>query len=461
MSEPTNPVDNVHSIASAAGHRTMEGIRALSGMLSRMGLNRLLSFNGKRNYQEIFGWDSTITPDMMLYMYNRGGIAKRVVDAYPDATWARPPVLWAEGDDEWTTLWAERTDDWALWQALHRLDKLAGLGHYAIFLIGTDRPGLEMPLTKAEKITFLQPFGESSVKIERYDTVQTSPNYGKPLIYRVYPEVPGSLTGRAGYGSTTQSPVRGSFRVHASRVLHVAKGCLEDEVFGQPDMAPVWDYLTDLRKVVGSSAESYWITANRGLQADIDKDMSLSPDDQAALQAEVEEFYNGFRRFIRTKGVKMNALENDLANPQAPFDVLITLIAGARGIPKRILLGSETGQLASGQDKGNWAERVEENRALHVEPRIIKPFVQKAMALGLIRPPSETAKLRILWPDAYRMNPLERGQTSAQTGRVLSYITKLLESESQEARQLMNREEMRALLGHSTDNRVLKDEPNP
>lgn len=462
MNDTNDTNDNGSTTKMPLGaHAAMSGVRALSGLINRMGLNTLFSFGGKRNYQQIFGWDTVITPENMLYMYNRGGIAKRVVDAYPDAVWARPPVIWAEGDDTWTEEWATLVETLDLWQALHRVDKLAGLAHYAIFLIGTNRPGLDKPLTSADRVTFLQPYGEASVKIVRYENDVTSPNFGRPSMYRVYPEVPGGLTGRAGMATPQQGPVRTSFLVHASRVLHIAKGCLEDEIFGQPDMAPVWDYLTDLRKVVGSSSESYWISANRGLQADIDKEMSLSPDDQAALQDEIEEFYNGFRRFIRTKGVKMNELSNDLANPMDPFNVLVTLIAGARGIPKRVLLGSESGQLASGQDKGNWAERVEENRALHVEPRIIKPFVRKMIALGIIRAPNEGAKLRTLWPDAYRMNPLERGQTSAQTGRVLSYIVKLLESKSEQARALMNNEEMRALLGLSTDNRVLRDEPNP
>jgi hypothetical protein len=439
----------------------MQAVRAFSGMIQRSRLGRILtSFDGRRNYQEIFGWDPILSPEGMLYMYNRGGIAKRVVDAYPNAVWSRPPVLWAEGDDEWTAEWLKLTMDQGLWQVFHRLDKLAALGHYGVLLMGTDRPNLETSLSRAGRITYLQPFGETSVKIAEWDRDQTSPNFGRPIMYRIYPEGAG-LTGQNTTGTVQVGPTRSSFRVHASRVIHVALDPLEDEIFGQPAMAPVWDYLTDLRKVVGSSAESYWIAANRGLQADVDKEMSLTAEDQAALEAEVEEFYDGFRRFIRTKGVTMNALTNDVANPMDAFNVLVTLISGTRGIPKRILLGSEAGQLASSEDKGNWAERVEENRALHIEPRILKPFVTWTMKNGIIRPPKEGSKLQTLWPDAYRMSPLERGQTSAQTARTIANIVKLLESEAEGARTLMTREELRALLGLSSDNRILSDNPDP
>ena len=446
----------------STGGISIQTARILAGMFSRMRRGfGLTSFNGRRNYNEIFGWDKEITPDKMMYMYNRGGIAKRVVDAYPDAVWSRPPVLWAQNDDSWTQEWADFAEDIGLWQAFYRLDKLVGLGEYAIMVIGTDKPGLDTPLTKATRITYLQPYSQVSVKIEAWNRDQTSPDFGKPIMYRVYPDKDPMETGSLGYGNSKGTSIRSSFRVHASRVLHVAGGILEDEVFGQPRMAPSWDLLTDLRKVVGSSAESYWLMANRGMQANVDKEMSLSAEDAAALQDEVQDFMDGFRRFIRTKGVDMKEFKNDVADPKGAFDVLITLIAGTNSIPQRILLGSEAGQLASTQDKANWAERVEEERALHAEPLIIKPFVKRVVGLGIMPPPTTASSLKMLWPDAYRMSPLERGQTSAQSGRVLSYVTKLLESKSEEARSLLNRVEMRALLGLATDNRILSDDPQP
>jgi hypothetical protein len=436
--------------------------RIMSGFIGRTRLGRILtSFDGRRNYNEIFGWDATISADQMLAMYNRGGIAKRVIDAYPAAVWSRPPMLWAEGDDEWTAAWATFANNLDLWQILHRADKLCRLGHYSVLLIGTNRPGLDQPLRNVNEITFLQPYGETSARIEEWDTNPTSPTFGRPSMYRLYPSDTNMLNGRsAGIGPGGVMPTRSSFRVHASRIMHITRDPLEDEVFGQPMMAPVWDYLTDLRKVVGSSSESYWINANRGLQADVDKEMSLGAEDAAALQTEIQDFYDGFRRFIRTKGVKLESLDNEMANPMEPFNVLVTLISGTLGIPKRILLGSEAGQLASSEDKGNWAERVEEDRALHVEPRILKPFTAWAMQNGLIRQPNNT-NVQVLWPDAYRMSPLERGQTQAQTARSIANIVKMLESEKPLVRDLLSRTEIRAILGFASDNRVLEDNPNP
>lgn len=449
---------------SNMGARTMEAFRGLLGMISRARLGRgISSFDGQRNYQDIFGWDECITIEKIMYMYNRSGIAKRVVDAYPDATWARPPRLWAENDDDWTNKWADLVYQHNLYDAFYRLDRLCNMGQYAIMVVGTDRPNLSTPLTKARKLLYLQPYSEASVRIESWDQDQGSPRFGYPIMYRIYPEgqsIEPRQVGKLPDKLKANFP-RSSFLVHASRVIHVARGPLEDTIYGQPIMAPVWDYLTDLRKVVGSSSESYWIMANRGMQADIDREMSLNAEDQAALGSEIEEFFDGFRRFIRTKGVKMTQFTNDVADPKEPFEVLVTLISGATGIPKRILLGSEAGQLASTQDKGNWAERVEENRALHVEPRIIQPFLRFCLQTGIMPWPKTGSAMNILWPDAYRQSPLERGQTAAQTARTLANVTKMFESKNATAATLIDKTEARALVGFASDNRILRDNPDP
>lgn len=447
--------------------KAMEIFRAMAGTVRRSLMGRLLGFGGRRNYNKIFGWDDVITPEMMHAMYNRGGIAARLVDAIPEAVWSRPPQIWAEGDATWTAAWEAYIGDPLVsqkkfWNTLSRLDKLANLGHYAVLVVGTNKAGLERPLTRADEVRFLQPYSEVSAKVIQWERDSSSPRFGQPLMYRIYPDAVGGIEGSSlgsGYSQGDVGPTRTSFRVHASRILHVARGGLEDTVFGKPIMAASWDYLTDLRKVVGASSESYWLMANRGLQANVDKEMVLSAPDEAALESEVDEFLDGYRRFMRTKGIDIKELKNDVANPKDPFDVLVTLISGTSGIPKRILLGSEAGSLASTQDKGNWAERVEENRSLYVEPMIIGPYVHMLIDLGIL--PKPQGKIMLLWPDAYRMSPLERAQTQAQTARSMANVTKMLESRNPRAANLLSDVEHRALLGFGSDNRILEDDPQP
>lgn len=454
----------------------------VNSMIQRMQMAGIFgtSFNGLRDLYAVFGWDRTISPDHIWQMYSRGGIAKRVITAFPEAIWGRPPQLYIKGNPTWNSDWDVFVENHQLWDLCKRLDIMSGLGRYACLLIGTDKGNLDSSVPKGAKITYMEPFAEKDLKILSYETNKASPRFGKPLFYQVYP----AKTNVDRPVTILDAPQRVPFKVHWSRMVHVAQNALEFEDFGEAMYIPIWNYLTDLQKVVGSSSESYWLTAFPGLHANVDKDMDLDPEDEANLSAELDEYSHSFRRFIRTRGVDVNAIGKGIADARASFEVLLTLISGTTGIPKRILLGSEAGQLASTQDKGNWAERIEERRANFCTPRIIKKVVKHLNDTGIME--TDLTTMQILWPEAYRMSPLERGQQSAQIARTLANIQKGLqpieitpakpavppsvgpngetipgtpEVPGTTAEPLLTRDEARKLLGLATDQNLVNEVP--
>ena len=54
----------------------------------------------------------------------------------------------------------------------------------------------------------------------------------------------------------------------------------------------------------------------------------------------------------------------------------------AYGVPYRILVGSEEAKLASSQDKRTWNERVQKRRDNYLTPMVVRPFVDRLIALG-------------------------------------------------------------------------------
>lgn len=391
-----------------------------ANLISRVRMNNALgsSHGGKRNLYEVFGWPYTISLDEMWEMYHRGGIAKRLIDAYPKAIWARPPRLYIANNDAWNTQWAGFAEAYDVWKVFRRLDTLTRLGRFGLLVIGTDKGDLGSPQKKNANITYMQPYGEKDVKVHTYETNQSSPRFGKPLMYQIYPP----KATRTIQGVTSTAPVKQSFLVHWTRCIHVAYSELENEDFGTPMYGAVWNNLIDLQKVVGASSESFWLNSFPGLHANVDKEMDLEPDDEKNLTDEIDEYANSFRRYIRTRGVDVKAIGGSIANPGQAFDVLLTLIAGTVGLPKRVLIGSEAGQLASTQDKGNWAERVEEERSDYAEPGIIRKFMRWVNEYSTM--PVDLTNLQVLWPEAYRMSPLERAQQGAQIARSLANLYK-------------------------------------
>lgn len=440
----------------------LNGIKSRIGvMIGRLRASSILgkAFGGKRDYYEVFGWDRHIDYQQMWQMYHRGGISKRIIHAYPDAVWAKAPQLYVEGNPEWNSQWDDLESDLSIWSAFQKFDVMSRLGRYAIMVIGTDRPNLQQPLNNPTKIIYMQPYAERNVRVSSWETNPQSARFGKPVMYTVTPTQ--NDKSESVQGTQTVAPVGASFRVHHSHVIHVAHNALENSIYGVPTYSSIWNYLIDLTKVVGSSAESYWLTAYQGMHADVDKELDLTPDDQNDLTDEIDDYVHGFRRFIRTRGVTVKSLGSKVADPRGAFDVLLTLISGTVGVPKRILLGSEAGQLASSQDKGNWAERIEEERELHSEPALIKPLI-RFIATHKILGEVAASDVNILWPDAYRMSPLERGQTAAQTARTLANIIKALK-EAQELEgyeNILTPAEARTLVGLSTDQSLLAEQPN-
>lgn len=412
-------------------------------------------FNGRRDLYELYGYRRRLTSPDHIARYVRQDIAKRVIDAPVMSTWADPPTI-SSDDTKFQAAWDQLLnpnglDGVPIWQSIIRLDKLAGLGMYAGLLMGLDDGQLLSQPVKGSaprKLLYLQPYHEVAMSVQQYEKDQSNPRYLKPVMYTVTPgkfEIDVRVSG-ASISRTSES--RQPFNVHYSRMLHVAENLLEDNIYGRSRMEVVTNVLDDMLKVVGGSAELFWIMANRGIQVDVDKDMELAPEDEKNLTAEVQEYMDDMRRFIRTRGTKITNLGSDVADPTGVFNVLMSALSAATGQPKMIFTGSTLGTLASQQDRANWAERIGERITEYAEPIILKPFIAQLIQANVLPKPS--AQIGITWPEAFKLSPLERAQTSAQMARSAANLEKVRQgavAKDQATTPLFTDDEMRNIVG--------------
>jgi uncharacterized protein len=369
-----------------------------------------VTFGGARDEYEVLGYDRLITNKQYRDEYARGGIAGRVVDVMPDACWRGDPAMeLVENDDpntdtEFEKTWKALDTRLQICNKLKRVDRLARLSTYAVLLIGTPDGNLDQELPKGtpEKLAFLMPFSggggpggtpetrmlavDASCTIAEYDLDTHSQRFGEPLMYQL------KRTDFAAPG--LQKPV------HWSRIIHWAEDLLEDEVFGQPALERVWNLLIDLRKITGGGAEAFWLRANQGMHLDIDKDMQL-PDLKNTLEElkkQADLYKHQLDRWIRTKGVEAKVLGSDVANFANPADAVITQIAGSKAIPKRILTGSEMGELASSQDRENFKDQVNGRQTQHCALHVRK-LVNRLITYGYLPTPKKgPEEYRVSWP---------------------------------------------------------------
>ena len=425
-----------------------------STLLSRAKLSGMLgeSFKGKRDTYEVLGYPKTLTFDNFRDKYIRQDIASRIVDAPAKASWALPPIV-RENDDpkDITTFeaeWGEIVKSLKVFHYMERVDRLAGLGRYAVILIGFSGSGdLENADSTTKSVNFLSTFSEKTACVQNLVDDLNDPRFGLPKTYTIDLSTELTDTGRTRSVQALNTKI-----VHWTRMIHVAEDLMENEIFGRPRLERVYNLLDDLVKIAGGSAETFWQAADRGLHIDLDKDMAFDPDDEAALSDEIEEYYNNLRRWIRTRGATVNSLGSEIGDPRGHFNVNISLIAGATGIPQRILLGSERGQLASGQDERAWAERIKERQQSFAEPMILRPFIDRLIEFDLITEP-EDGDYEVVWPDL---------TTLGETGKseIAERIAKSVKAVAEQDNRVVTTAEFREkYLDLPAVNKDLNDEP--
>jgi uncharacterized protein len=392
---------------------SLAGIRTLASVLvsrAELATRAGKSFDGKRNLYEALGYK--LNPDITDYRhrFRRNGVAARVIEAFPKATWRGGGEIIEDPNPEKITpfeqAWLDIAKRLKIWRCFIKADILAGFGRHSTILIGAPGPlSSNLPLLRSpDDIAYIKPYAEDRLKIDKIDEEPRSARYGLPLTYKM--EV-----------QRISSTGRREETIHWSRCIHVCDD-LEDDIFGPPRLERVWNLLDDLEKVTGGGAEAFWMRANQGYQFDLDKEIELPPEKEKQLEEEVEAFVHGIQRVVRTRGVKVDTLGSDVANFAAPALGIIAQISASTGIPQRILMGSERGELASTQDRDNWFDQIADRREQFATPNVIEPLVQRLIDCRALPEPETWT---VVWSQLKSLDDGQRLDLATKAATVNKY----------------------------------------
>jgi len=355
----------------------------------------------KRDIYKALGYKKNLVFDDYLAKYTRNELASTLIEAPVEQTWKLKPRIVDQKKGEKSVFekdWNVILKEHKVWHYLSRADRISGIGRYGILFLGLD-DGLnpKEEAKKAKKLLYLRPYSEGSLSIQEWENNPKSENYGKPKIYKV------TVSSNQGSKATQ------TMEVHCSRVIHIAEGLLDDDIYGTPRLKTVFNRLQNIELVSGGSAEMFWRGAYPGYGFKAEEGATFDEDALDDLEDEIQDYLHELRRYMRLQGIEIEELAPQIASPKDHFDILITLVAAGKKIPKRILLGSERGELASNQDERAWLDRMAVRRLDFAEPIILRPFIDKLIKFGIIRPPTDN-KYEIEWVPYYSLDPKDEAQ---------------------------------------------------
>jgi hypothetical protein len=370
------------------------------------------SFGGRRKLYDTLGYPKTILFNDYMARYRRQEIAKACINIPVKACWRKPPIIFQGGSDlnPFETAWAELASNRKIYRYMSRVDRLAAIGTYGALFFGVDdNVPVSEPIVprKGMKLTYLIPCSEKSANITQWVTDNKDERYGLPEMY--------SINTRTGNAPQVMN-------VHWTRVIHVTEEALESDVYGTPQLEAIYNRLQDLECVVGGSAEMFWRGALQGLAFIMDKDSRPTEDEKKKFRTQIENYIHDLDRILRLKGMDVKQIAPQISDPTGQFNVIVNLICAERRIPKRILIGSEEGQLASGQDEENWASRVLERQLDHCEPIELRPTIDRFSWCGII--PEPEGDYSVKWPNLAGENRAETAHTALEKSQALAAYTR-------------------------------------
>ena len=290
---------------------------------------------------------------------------------------------------------------------LRRADIISGIGQFGGLFLGMDdgkSPDKEVP-DGNHTLLYMRPFAQDSLTIKEWERDTSNPRYGLPKTYTL-----NVIDLNTSPVSGTASSKGKAITIHWSRMIHIAEGLKDNDVYGMPRLKRVLNRLEDMDRVVGGSSEMFWRGAFPGYNFKLDPEADPETQDVDDAKEQIENYVHKFQRYLRLQGIDVQTIDQQLSSPKDNFEVLISVISAVTRIPKRKFLGSERGELASGQDDENWNDYIHDRRANYIEPFVLRVFIDRMIKYGVL--PKPELGYDVKWKDLNTLSDKDRAEVS-------------------------------------------------
>ena len=387
-------------------------------------VNRIQLYGGDRDLHETLGYKDDPGVDEFWELYNRADIAKAIIDKPVKATWAEGVTIHSpdadtvppeRGVDAVHDAFERMKRERAVVSSLMRADIVARIGRLGALVLGVnDGRSLKQPLGEADELKYVTPLSER--RIEDFDLGENprSERYNLPKQWHLDFEDEENR------------------EVHWTRVIPIAEQQREHAVYQVPILRPIYNRILDWQKIIGGASEMFWRGADRKLVANLDPDAGRL-DDTDDMKEQVEEMRHGLRDTVYGRGLSIDALGGNDVDPSGVADTILDAISSETNIPKRLLTGSESGELASTQDRANFFGNMEDRRRQHAGPGILRPFV-KRLQRATILPDGD---FEVAWPELFVPNAADEADIAAKKANAVQRLNDVDWLDEDEKREIV------------------------
>lgn len=390
-------------VSDALDHMMMQG-NAVSdeGIRQRIGQAISGGYDNADTLHNIYldyGYPQALTFTNFWNMYRRFGIARNIVELPVDTGWMTLPTI--EGNDKFNKEFEALVKQVNLWDRMRALDTRQRVGRYAgMFMRVRDglKPNepLEQMLNGIGSVIQLVPIYEEQLKVSATESDPMKDNFGMPTMYNFN----SGSTGNRNDQSAT------SFGIHPSRIVIAAEGADNGGIYGISSLEASYNSLMDLRKIIGAGGEGFYKNASQNIIFEL-KD-AASAANNATMLGKFNEAYDEFarermRKSMWTPGLEAKTLESALVSPEHFFNIALNDVAAASKIPATILIGQQTGRLASTEDSKQFLSGINsrrENFMSKMTRDVIDWFIQHAVL------PSSDYEIK--WTDLLELSQEDR-----------------------------------------------------
>ena len=425
---PLEKITKAEVVSAASAMVAMNALQSRLAFAQKAGMQ----FEGKRDLYKVFGWEQEPVFETYKALYDRNGIAQRIVNIVADETWRKDPLI-VDGEiksdqpEEQLTPFLSEYNKLAarlgVYHHMRNADINCGIGRWSLIFMGmAGDQDLQKPISKPkgngaplpQRLLYMTTFDEGQApKFKDIDREMSSSRFGLPVTYQVFPNGSQDLVSEK--------------LVHFSRVIHIAENTRRSRVIGMPRLQAVLNILYDLEKISGSAAEAFWMGVYQGFVFGVKDDYEIPTSgdaDFSDLEEQIENFTHKLSRYIFAEGLdKVQPVKADIVTPEAHFKMKISEASGATGIPQRILIGSERGELASNQDDKNFADATDVRRTKFAEVQFMRPYVDFLLNNNLISQPV-SGKYQIEWPSLFELNEVEKADVAYKVAQSIYVLTR-------------------------------------